>query len=168
MFYLLRHAVSVVLLPVTVAIFVPLWIARRYAVPVRWPATPAAFLFVVAGVIVLAVGLWLFAASLSYFFTEGKGTLAPWDPPRRLVVRGPYRHVRNPMIAGVIFILAGEALVLRSIPHGWWAAIFAGLNAIVIPLTEEPLLELRFGDDYREYCRNVRRFVPRLKPWERS
>jgi protein-S-isoprenylcysteine O-methyltransferase Ste14 len=166
MLYLLRHAISVVLLPVTVTTVVPVWIARRYHVPVALPSTAAGFLLVLAGAAALAVGVWLFAASLSHFFTEGKGTLAPWDPPRRLVVRGPYRYVRNPMISGVIFILAGEALILRSVPHAWWVAIFAGMNAIVIPLTEEPLLKLRFGDEYRVYCENVRRFLPRVKPWE--
>jgi protein-S-isoprenylcysteine O-methyltransferase Ste14 len=167
MLYLLRHAISILLLPVTVTILVPVWMARRYDVTLAWPESAAGLLAVLAGAIAFAVGCWLFAASLVHFFTEGKGTLAPWDPPRQLVVRGPYRYVRNPMISGVLFILAGEALILRSIPHAWWAAIFAGLNAIVIPLTEEPLLKLRFGDDYRVYCQNVRRFVPRVKPWER-
>jgi protein-S-isoprenylcysteine O-methyltransferase Ste14 len=166
MLYLLRHAISVVLLPVTVTIVVPVWIVRRYHVPVALPNTAVGLLVVLSGVVVLAVGFCLFAASLWHFFTEGRGTLAPWDPPRRLVVRGPYRYVRNPMISGVIFMLAGEALILRSIPHAWWTAIFAGMNAIVIPLTEEPVLKLRFGDDYRVYCENVRRFVPRVKPWE--
>lgn len=168
MLYLFRHVLSVVILPVTVTVFIPVWIVGRYDVAVSWPATAFGVLLAAAGLVVLAVGLWLFAASLSHFFTEGKGTLAPWDPPRRLVVRGPYRYVRNPMISGVIFIVGGEALLLRSIPHAWWVAIFAGMNAIVIPLTEEPLLKVRFGDDYRLYCQNVRRFVPRWKPWDRS
>ena len=60
------------------------------------------------------VGLLLFAASLRQFAVRGKGTLAPWDPPKHLVVEGPYRYVRNPMISGVLFVLLGEALVLRS------------------------------------------------------
>jgi protein-S-isoprenylcysteine O-methyltransferase Ste14 len=168
MLYLLRHALSVVVLPVTVTIFIPIWIAGRYQLTARWPATAIGVLLLLAGAIVLGVGLWLFGASLSHFFTEGKGTLAPWDPPRRLVVRGPYRYVRNPMISGVIFVLAGEALLLRSVPHAWWTALFAGMNAVIIPLTEEPLLKLRFGEDYRVYCQHVRRFVPRWKPWNRS
>jgi protein-S-isoprenylcysteine O-methyltransferase Ste14 len=167
MVYLLRHAVAVIVLPVTVTILVPRWIVVQYGVNPTWPATPAAVSLVLAGVAVLGLGLALFSASLFHFFTEGRGTLAPWDPPRRLVVRGPYRYVRNPMISGVIFILAGEALVLRSVPHAWWAALFAGLNAIVIPLTEEPFLEQRFGDDYRLYRQHVRRFVPRWSPWSR-
>jgi protein-S-isoprenylcysteine O-methyltransferase Ste14 len=81
------------------------------------------------------------------------------------VVRGPYQFVRNPMISGVILFLFGEALALRSPPHAIWAVCFVILNLIYIPLIEEPQLERRFGDSYREYRRHVRRFVPRLRPW---
>jgi protein-S-isoprenylcysteine O-methyltransferase Ste14 len=163
--YVLRHLLSVLALPTVVAVIVPLWITRRYGVVLAWPVTLAGVAMVVAGATVFAIGLLLFAGSLRGFFVEGQGTLAPWDPPRRLVVQGLYRYVRNPMIAGVIFILAGLALMLRSIPHGVWAAAFVAINAIYIPLTEEPMLEHRFGEDYREYCRHVRRFVPRRRPW---
>ena len=96
---------------------------------------------------------------------EGKGTLAPWDPPRRLVVRGPYAYVRNPMISGVVFVLFGEALLLLSRPHLEWALLFLLINAVYIPLLEEPLLRERFGDEYREYSRHVPRLMPRLTPW---
>lgn len=118
-----------------------------------------------AGLLLIAFGLFLFAASLRRFVTEGEGTLAPWDPPRRLVVRGPYRYVRNPMISGVLFILFGEALLLLSQPHLVWALIFLGMNVVVIPLVEEPGLRRRFGDSYSEYCRHVPRLFPRLRPW---
>jgi Phospholipid methyltransferase len=111
----------------------------------------------------LTVGLLLFAASWRRFATEGKGTLGPWDPPRQLVVRGPYSFVRNPMISGVIFILFGEALVLLSLPQAVWAVSFLVLNLIYIPLLEEPQLEQRFGDSYREYCEHVRRLIPRIQ-----
>jgi hypothetical protein len=69
------------------------------------------------------------------------------------------------MISGVVFILFGEALVLLSPPHGAWAAGFLLLNLLYIPLIEEPQLEARFGESYREYRRHVRRFLPRLGPW---
>jgi protein-S-isoprenylcysteine O-methyltransferase Ste14 len=118
------------------------------------------------GIVLVGFGLLLAAASVRRFATEGKGTLAPWDPPREFVVRGPYRFVRNPMISGVILVLFGEASVLLSPPHAVWAASFLALNLLHIPLVEEPQLERRFGDPYRDYCRNVRRFVPRLSPWQ--
>jgi protein-S-isoprenylcysteine O-methyltransferase Ste14 len=111
------------------------------------------------------MGLALFAASLRHFAIHGLGTLAPWDPPRRLVVRGPYRYVRNPMISGVIFMLCGLALGLRSAPHATWAAGFMAATFLQIPLLEEPQLEARFGSAYRRYRSAVPRFVPRMRPW---
>jgi protein-S-isoprenylcysteine O-methyltransferase Ste14 len=111
------------------------------------------------------MGALLFGASLRRFASEGEGTLAPWDPPRRLVVRGPYRYVRNPMISGVVFVLFGESAVLMSLTHAEWALVFLAANAIYIPLLEEPMLEARFGEPYAEYRRHVPRFLPRLRPW---
>jgi protein-S-isoprenylcysteine O-methyltransferase Ste14 len=70
------------------------------------------------------------------------------------------------MISGVIFTLAGEALVLRSLPHAEWAVLVLVINVIYIPLFEEPQLAARFGEPYRRYTRAVRRFVPRLRPWK--
>lgn len=153
-------------LPVTVVAIVPAWIFRRYDVVAAWPRGPLAAIAVGLGVPVCLIGLALFIASLFHFVSEGRGTLAPWDPPRHLVVQGPYRYVRNPMIAGVIFMLAGIALVLRSRPHALWALAAIGINAIYIPLLEEPLLDHRFGEEYRQYRRHVPRFVPRIRPWQ--
>ena len=87
------------------------------------------------------------------------------DPPRELVVRGPYRYVRNPMISGVVFVLFGEALLLLARPHLEWAILFLLINCVYIPLLEEPQLERRFGAAYTEYRRHVRRLIPRLRPW---
>jgi len=160
-----RHLLSIALLPFTVAVLVPLWLARSNNIsPAIGTTVPQMFAQVV-GVLLLVIGLILFSTSLRKFVTEGEGTLAPWDPPRRLVVRGPYRYVRNPMISGVLFVLFGEALVLLSRPHFVWALIFLGANFIYIPLLEETGLRHRFGDSYVEYCHHVPRLIPRLRPW---
>lgn len=161
----LRHAFAIAVLPFTMAVLVPLWIARRTALVPAPASSPGGLLMQVGGVAALAIGLALFVASLRRFATEGHGTLAPWDPPRTLVVRGPYRYVRNPMISGVLLVLLGEALVLRSRAHFLWAGTFFAINAVYIPLLEEPDLEQRFGEAYREYCRHVPRLFPRLRPW---
>ncbi|HEX3068855.1 MAG TPA: isoprenylcysteine carboxylmethyltransferase family protein, partial [Thermoanaerobaculia bacterium] len=79
---------------------------------------------------------------------------------------GPYRYVRNPMIAGVILIIIAESLLFRSLSLAEWAAAFFVINAIYFPLIEEPQLESRFGEEYRRYKRHVRRFVPRIQPWK--
>jgi protein-S-isoprenylcysteine O-methyltransferase Ste14 len=165
MITILRHLFAIAILPFTVTVAVPVWIARRYGVVPALGRSLAEIAVQVAGVALLGIGLLLFVASLWHFATEGRGTLAPWDPPRVFVGRGPYRFVRNPMISGVILCLFGEALVLRSPPHASWAATFVLINLIYIPLLEEPQLERRFGDSYREYCRHVRRFIPRIRPW---
>ena len=162
---LLRHLLAIAALPFTVAVLVPLWIARRFGVELTVAARPLELGAQVSGVGCLLLGAALFGACLRRFASEGQGTLAPWDPPRRLVVQGPYRFVRNPMISGVIFLLFGEALVLVSRPHAVWAVAFLVLNLIYIPLVEEPQLERRFGDPYREYRASVWRFLPRLRPW---
>jgi protein-S-isoprenylcysteine O-methyltransferase Ste14 len=166
MLYVIRHLLSIAALPFVVTVVVPYWVTRRAGVTLAMAAEPLGFLGQILGVVVLATGLVLFATSLRRFATEGQGTLAPWDPPRRLVLRGPYRYVRNPMISGVIFILLGEALLLRSQPVFLWALTFIGINLLYIPIFEEPQLRGRFGVDYVEYCRNVRRFLPRLTPWQ--
>lgn len=163
---MVRHLLSIAILPLTVTVLVPLWIARGSGIRLALGGSAAERALQAAGVALLGVGLVLFAASLRRFASEGEGTLAPWDPPRRLVVRGPYRFVRNPMISGVVFVLFGEAAVLVSRPLAVWALGFLALNAIYIPLMEEPMLEARFGDSYAAYRRHVRRFLPRLRPWD--
>jgi protein-S-isoprenylcysteine O-methyltransferase Ste14 len=164
MVYWLRHLISIAALPFTMAVLIPLWIAR-WNPPFALADAPIARVGQGAGLVCLAVGLVLFFSSLKRFASEGQGTLAPWDPPRKLVVRGPYRYVRNPMISGVLFVLFGEAMVLWSRPHLTWALTFLVINAIYIPLLEEPQLRGRFGESYAESCRHVHRLIPRLRPW---
>lgn len=163
---LVRHLLSIAALPFVVAVVIPTWLARSDGVSIALGRGATQLLVQAVGVGLVIVGLILFASSLRRFATEGDGTLAPWDPPRRLVVHGPYRYVRNPMISGVLFVLFGEAAILRSPSHLIWALTFLGLNAVYIPLLEEPQLERRFGKPYVEYCRHVPRLLPRLRPWE--
>jgi protein-S-isoprenylcysteine O-methyltransferase Ste14 len=70
------------------------------------------------------------------------------------------------MISGVVFVLFGEAAILLSVPHAQWALLFLVLNLIYIPLLEEPELEARFGNEYREYCQHVSRILPHPRPWK--
>jgi protein-S-isoprenylcysteine O-methyltransferase Ste14 len=165
---LARHLFALVVLPGTVAIWVPLWIARRSGITFTSPSNATDIVLVGAGIFSVVIGLALFVASLRRFASTGKGTLAPWDPPRHLVVVGPYRYVRNPMISGVTFVAFGEALLLRSWPHFLWALFFLVNNLVWIPFYEEPHLERLFGEEYRTYRKHVRRFVPRVRPWSPS
>ena len=163
--YFVRHLLAFLALPFIVTIVVPLYLLRPGD---SWPNRLDPFVrltLVALGTLLLVIGLFLFVSSLRHFATRGRGTLAPWDPPRNLVVTGPYRFVRNPMISGVIFILFSEAALLQSHALLAWAATFLVINLIYIPLFEEPSLALRFGDSYDEYRQHVRRFIPRLRPW---
>jgi len=161
-----RHLFAIAVLPFTVAVLIPIWLARRNGIALVVGSGVTQLLLQLAGLCLLTVGVLLFIASVHRFATEGRGTLAPWDPPRHLVIRGPYRYVRNPMISGVGLVLFAEALLLLSRPHLVWALIFLGINSIYIPLVEEPDLTQRFGEPYREYTRHVPRLIPRLRPWE--
>jgi len=163
----LRQVAAILMLPVTVTVVIPLWITRTAGVAFVAPRDAGELLLGAVGLIVLVVGLSLFVTTVTLFWTRGRGTLAPWDPPRVFVADGPYRYVRNPMISGVICILAAEALIVRSPSLGEWAALFVVINLIYIPLLEEPMLEARFGESYTAYKRNVRMFIPRLTPWKR-
>jgi len=99
------------------------------------------------------------------FARIGRGTLAPWDPTRRLVVVGPYRHSRNPMITAVGTMLAGEAMFFHSIRIGAWLLLFAAINQTYFLLLEEPGLAARFGEEYERYRRAVPRWLPRRRGW---
>jgi protein-S-isoprenylcysteine O-methyltransferase Ste14 len=163
--YLLRHLLAIAVLPGMVAVAVPIVIARAFGVTPTLPTTLVAAAAQLFGVAFGLTGVGLAAASVYHFATYGRGTLGPWDPPRHLVVRGPYRFVRNPMIAGVMSLLVGESLFLRSTPHAFWAAIAITVNVAYIVVVEERQLVARFGDEYRNYQQHVPRFVPRLTPW---
>ena len=160
----LRHLLSILLLPTMVAVVVPQWILRSYAATdTRWPAGPAALAGRTLGVIVMLAGVSLVAWCIALFARVGRGTLAPWDPTSRLVAVGPYRHTRNPMITGVATTLVGEAIFTGSRWLALWATTFIAINHIYFLVSEEPGLEARFGDSYREYKAAVPRWIPRLR-----
>ncbi len=157
---------AILIAPFTVAVVIPAVItltsgARTLPGLPTWLTAAA----LVVGAVLIALGIALLAWTVSLFHTTGKGTLAPFDPPKRLVVRGPYRHVRNPMITGVVSVLLGEALALQSLSLLIWAATFLLFNMIYFPLVEEPGLSKRFGPSYDEYRRNVPRWLPRARAW---
>jgi protein-S-isoprenylcysteine O-methyltransferase Ste14 len=157
---------TILILPGTALVFVPgaiVWTSAGTAYAGNWPG-PGQIGFW-AGVASLGVGLFLAGWTMRLFVTVGQGTPAPWDPPQKLVVRGPYCHVRNPMISSVVFMLAAEALLYQSWPLAAWGLFFFAANAVYFPLSEEKGLERRFGDDYRTYKANVPRWIPRIRPW---
>jgi len=157
---------TIIVLPGTVLIFIPA-IILRVAEDSKFSAeflTPGQFLFWL-GLLAASIGLALSVWTVTLFMTVGEGTPAPWEPPKRFVVRGPYRYVRNPMIISVLFMLLAEALLFQSWPVALWMIIFFIANSIYFPLMEEKGLEKRFGNDYREYKDHVPRWIPRVRAW---
>jgi protein-S-isoprenylcysteine O-methyltransferase Ste14 len=151
------------LLPLTVDGLVPAWLLVAYPwAPVLPLAARAAL--ALTGLALVAAGLWLLVSTIRLLVVEGQGTLAPWDPTRRLVVQGIYRRVRNPMISGVIAILLGESALFASPALLAWCGLAALVNLIYILRVEEPGLVQRFGAEYDAYRRNVPRWVPRRTP----
>ncbi len=117
----------------------------------------------VVGLGCVGVGVALLGACIWEFARRGRGTLAPADPPRELVVGGLYRYVRNPMYLSVTAILLGEALAGASRPlFFYWACWFLGVNLFVI-FHEEPSLRRRFGTPYERYTERVGRWLPRVR-----
>lgn len=165
---IVRHFVAILLLPFVMTVLVPRWLMTGYArSDTRWiDGTLTATFGHLAGLAILLVGLWLFSWCIALFASVGRGTLAPWDPTEHLVVVGPYRFVRNPMISAVLIILIGESLFLGSRVVALWALAFFFINAIYFRLLEEPGLERRFGESYRRYKAAVPRWIPRATPWK--
>jgi len=146
------------ILPVTVVVFIPWglqWVARK---PFRWDGGFWPWI----GVWLIANGVALAAWCVNLFNVQGQGTPLPLDPPKRFVLAGPYRYVRNPMMLGMMLILVGEALVMESRSVCLYALALALAAHLVVCCWEEPDLTRRFGQAYREYRKQVPRWIPRL------
>jgi protein-S-isoprenylcysteine O-methyltransferase Ste14 len=154
-----RSVVWALLLPGVVAGYVPWTLFGLAHAQVTW-RDPVDLL----GVVLIAVGAGLLAACIWEFAYRGRGTLAPVDPPRHLVVHGLYRYVRNPMYLSVTAIVLGQVLVTRSAALlAYWAVWFGAVNVFVLAY-EEPALRRQFGASYQRYTASVGRWIPRVPP----
>lgn len=115
----------------------------------------------IAGGIVGLVGTAIALSCIFTFAFIGRGTPAPFDPPRRLVIGGPYRFVPNPMYIGAELALGGAALFYASWPLVIYAGLFLLVTHLFVVAYEEPALRRTFGADYKAYCRRVGRWWPR-------
>lgn len=160
---LLKHLRDILILPFTVTCIAPYLLynpAERLS--------PGRTYLQILGALFVFSGLCLFVYTVFLFKTQGKGTLAPWSLKQKLVISGPYRFCRNPMITGVLFILIGEAIALSSLSIFIWAATFFTINTIYFIASEEPALLKQFGEEYAIYKRNVPRWIPRIIPYKGS
>jgi protein-S-isoprenylcysteine O-methyltransferase Ste14 len=150
-----------VLAPGTVAALVPWWISRWRPLPplLGWPWLRG------LGALLILLGLPVLLDSFGRFALEGRGTPAPIAPTERLVARGFYRYVRNPMYVAVTSLILGQGLLLgNAVVLQYGLMVLLGFHLFVLAY-EEPALRRRFGAEYLAYCAGVRRWLPRLRPW---
>ena len=161
----LRHVRAISLLPGMVAIVLPAILVLVGGLRTGLGLShPYSTLVAVLGENMLLVGLTLLIATNVRFAAAGQ-TLAPWDETTKIVMKGLYLHLRNPMILGVCLILLGEGLLFS-----WWIlgelVLFVAGQAIFIHFFEEPELAQKFGAPYEKYRHNVPAWLPRVTPWD--
>lgn len=142
-----RALLAFILLPGAVAGLVP------------WLLHPGGESARISGLVVMAPGLVALLWCVRDFLAVGLGTLAPWDPPRRLVRAGLYQYSRNPMYVAVAIVLCGWAIAFRSTTLAGYAAIVALAFHLRVTLVEEPTLARTFGDEWTSYRLRVRRWL---------
>jgi protein-S-isoprenylcysteine O-methyltransferase Ste14 len=159
MMLFLKNVAFTVLVPGTVAVWIP-W--RLTSGDLTQRAVPLTSWIVALPVFVVGGSIYFWC--LWDFASAGRGTPAPIDPPKALVVRGLYRYVRNPMYVGVLLVIAGWALLSRSGNAVVYGATIALMFHLVVLLVEEPMLRGKFGESYEAYCRAVHRWWPSFRP----
>lgn len=162
-FVLIRSAIFAALFVSLFIWFLPRWIAASLGIHLQMVPN-------VAAIALLAIGGLMMLRCVFDFAWTGRGTPAPFDPPRHLVVTGLYRWVRNPMYLGMGLFLIGEALLLPAITFHLLAmvAVCFAMVSMLILLYEEPALRRLFDGEYEEYCRHVRRWIPRARPFDKA
>lgn len=123
--------------------------------------------FIFIGILLAITGSVILATSVMTLHQAGEGAIAPWDASAKLVTSGLYAYTRNPMISGAILVLLGEAAIFGSLSILVWAFTFFILNSLYFNYYEEPSLEKKFGEEYKEYKKNVSAWKPRRKPWKK-
>jgi protein-S-isoprenylcysteine O-methyltransferase Ste14 len=156
---ILRSLVFTLVVPGSVTVWIPLLLLQSGGQPTSYEIGALQFI----GVLPIALGAALYLWSVWDFASAGKGTPAPWDAPRQVVIRGPYRLTRNPMYVAVELILLGEAVVLERRLLAAYAGVIGLLFYLFVRYYEEPTLRRRFGATYEEYCRAVPRWLPGTK-----
>jgi protein-S-isoprenylcysteine O-methyltransferase Ste14 len=154
--------VWLVLAPGTVCGLVP-WLITGW----RRPSEPMAWVDAVGWVLVLGAAAVLLHAFVAFAW-HGRGTPAPAAPTERLVVRGAYRHVRNPMYVAVLALVLGQVLLFASWGLFAYLVVLAVTVDVFVHTYEEPTLREAYGRSYEEFCENVPRWLPRLTPWQGS
>ena len=149
---------AILLLPFNVMVVVPALIL----ILTKYTYSCNGIIYIVLGFLFSIAGINLAISTMVLFYTIGKGTPAPWAPPKYLVIEGPYKYTRNPMITAVILLLLSESLLLNSFNIFYWAILFFTINSLYFSFFEEKQLITRFGKEYIDYKKRVPRWFPKL------
>ena len=157
MMLILKNVIFTVLVPGAFGVLVPCWIASCFHSGQGVRLDGAGWM----GLVVCGAAVYFLCL---FEFMRAKGTPAPIDPPKELVVRGLYRYTRNPMYAGVLCLILGQAVTLPSLPLLFYAGVLFVTFHLFVLLYEEPKLTKMFGESYRNYRHTVPRwFVMRKR-----
>ena len=162
-----RYLFSLIL-PLIFTVIVPSIFILKFNNHLLAPNSFISGVMLAVGIILILLGLGFEVYTNKSFFKVGKGTLAPWDPPKKLVVADLYRYVRNPMISGLSMIILGESMIFYSIELFGFFIFIVIFNHLYFVYSEEPELKKRFGNEYTEYKKNVPRWIPHLTPWTKG
>lgn len=161
------HLIPILALPFMVVIIIPYFLNKYYE-PYKFSQLldlDHGEMWLI-GILIFIPGFLLFILSIRLFHKIGNGTLAPWKPTQKLVVKSLYAYMRNPMISGVLLLLLSESLFYNSMAVFLWLVFFFVTCHLYFVLSEEPGLVKRFGKEYEDYVLNVPRWIPRLKAWK--
>ena len=154
MWLFIKTAIFTLVAPGTMGVYLPRYLASRAG------DTPATGVLRWIAAVPFAIGAAFYLRCAWDFATLGRGTPAPIDAPRYLVVRGLYHYVRNPMYVGVIMMAVGWAAYFASSSLAMYSLTMAAGFHLFVLFFEEPTLRRQFGDSYVAYCRQVRRWIP--------
>ena len=150
---------------VTVPLLIFLFTRKSYSYE---PVSLNTFNFYLA-IFFVIIGLFLAIWSVRTFYNKGgEGTPGPWKPITNLIISGPYKYVRNPMLLGVFFLLLFESIFFTSMLLFLWFMVFLIVNIVYFKTVEEKELVKRFGADYEEYKNNVSMIFPRVTPYNKE
>jgi len=156
MWLFFKNLIFTVFVPGTVAVYIPYRIIKDQFsfFNIHWGVLQIlSVAFILSGTLIYFWCLWHFAVT-------GRGTPAPIDAPKHLVIKGLYRYVRNPMYIGVLIIIFGWAIFFESFSVLIYATLIWLIFQVAIMIIEEPILRRQFGKPYQDYCKQVKRWIP--------
>ena len=114
------------------------------------------------GIVIMWSGTALAIWCAALMFRFGKGTFFVTSAPKKIMTRNIFGIVRNPMMWALYIIVFGEILTFGHFILIVWLIAMMRIIFLIVANYEEPQLERRFGDSWKEYCEKVPAWIPRF------